>query len=257
MITDNPKTFPSDLRIITQSVRDRVYDALLKLVLSGHLQAGQRLDLDALARQLGVSRTPLTEALQRLAQTGMVEVKPRSGTFISQIDATTTIESFEFRRIMEIGAAPMVIKALEASSLKHLHELNDQMIELAPTISNADQAMAFLELDQAFHTAIMDVPENAVLSNNYHRAGVILQVMRMQRFHSGNAYEQVVVEHTQILKALTARNATELRLACASHIEASIQRFQAQMAAYVELQNEAAAGKTKVKTPPSKTKKDT
>ncbi|OUS05119.1 hypothetical protein A9Q96_13565 [Rhodobacterales bacterium 52_120_T64] len=248
---------PSNLRINTQSVRDRVYDSLLKLILSGHLRPGQRLDLVNLAKQLGVSRTPLNEALQRLAQTGMVEVKPRSGTSISQIDADATIENFGFRQVMEMGAAPLVVEDLKASTLKLLYTLNEQMAELAPNISNADQALVFLEVDQKFHTKIMDIPENAVLSKNYHRAGVILQVMRMQRFHSGNAYEQVVVEHTGILEALSERDPTKLGMACASHIKASVHRFQAQMDAYDELQNELPVTEIQKKNPRQRTKKDT
>lgn len=217
----------SGLRIESNSIRNQVYERLLELILSGTLAPGIRLDLTQLSHDMGVSKTPVKEAIQRLIDIGMIEVKPRSGTFVSTIDPERTVQNFWFRLALEIGCATEIVEQVDEKTMTELHTLNDEMRRLGEQADKDEMRKKFLPLDAQFHNNIIDLMKNNVISDRYRQTGVLLQVMRLKNHHTRHRYLEVVNEHDTILRALENANTETFRRACRGHVEAAIQRFTA------------------------------
>ncbi|AVO37111.1 GntR family transcriptional regulator [Pukyongiella litopenaei] len=216
------------MKIDSSSIRDQVYEKLLELILSGALAPGARLDLTQMATDMGVSKTPVKEAIQRLIENGMIEVKPRSGTFVSTIDPERTVQNFWFRLALEVGCATEIVANVGTDAVRTLRALNAEMRRLSDQADTEEMIRGFLPLDARFHNTIIDLAGNAVVSDRYRQTGVLLQVMRLKRHHARDRYAQVVGEHDAIVDALERRDIEALRAACRGHVEAAIQRFAAQ-----------------------------
>src|SRR6266704_2236481 len=80
---------------------DAVYEALRQAIVSSLMKPGERLKVDELAQKLGVSLTPVRSAIQQLANEGLVEIRPRSGTFVASLSPRDVEETFEIRCALE------------------------------------------------------------------------------------------------------------------------------------------------------------
>src|SRR5438128_2713360 len=84
---------------------DEVYDVMRRSILTNVFRPGQRLPIEEIANQLGVSLTPVRHAIQQLATEGLIEIRPRSGTFVASLDVQDIAETFDIRRALECLAA--------------------------------------------------------------------------------------------------------------------------------------------------------
>ncbi|MDK3074519.1 GntR family transcriptional regulator [Sedimentitalea sp. JM2-8] len=217
----------SGLRIESSSIRNQAYERLLELILNGTLPPGARLDLTQLSTDMGVSKTPVKEAIQRLIEIGMIEVKPRSGTFVSTIDPGRTVQNFRFRLALEIGCGQEIVERIDEVTMTELRSINGEMRRLGERADNDEMIRRFLPLDAQFHNRIIDLMNNEVISDRYRQTGVLLQVMRLKNRHTRHRYLEVVKEHDAILRSLENTDTERFRCACRRHVEAAIQRFTA------------------------------
>ena len=116
-----------DGRIEVVSIVDRVYESVRSRILDGSLERGARLRQEALAAELGVSRTPLREALRRLASEGLVELEPNRGARIPDLSHADMVTAYEARLALEPGAArlaaanpdPVALERMRAAIARH------------------------------------------------------------------------------------------------------------------------------------------
>src|ERR671910_781993 len=109
-------------QIEIRSVVDQVHGALLERIVAGELPPGSRLRQEALADELGVSRTPLREALVRLASEGLVEFTPNRGATVAERDFTDMEQAWGARLVIEPGAARLAAERRDPDALEHLRE---------------------------------------------------------------------------------------------------------------------------------------
>lgn len=217
-------------RIPTVSVRDQVYDQIRAAILNGSFPAGYRLDLAELSRDLGVSKTPLTEAIQKLTREGLVTVRPRSGTFVSDLNLDEVRASFGFRRAIEFGAAEMIVERITGSQLAHLNGLLTTMANLLRDETPQSAPAEFLRLDYDFHDAVIAAAGNALILDHYRQVKTVLMVMRMRSHYALDEFANAAREHERIVAALAARSATGFVEASRVHLdlaEAKVEAFLA------------------------------
>jgi len=133
-------------------LRDEVVVAIEKAVLVGSVEPGQRLVESEIARQMGISKAPVREALRELERLGLVVSYPRRGTFVAELTPTVASETYSLRAVIESYAARL---AVDRHSIRDLDSL-DAMIaqnEAVPT-HNVDHLIRRAELDLAFHDEI-------------------------------------------------------------------------------------------------------
>lgn len=158
---------------------DQAYEAIKQFIITGALGPGEQLKIDALSRRLGVSSSPIREALRRLENERWVETIPFRGAFVRQIDETELAELYEFREIIELAALRKLLCRRQVRMQKHDPETRGRgdaakadLPEriLRPIVNEilaamrAGDALAYLAADARFHKAIVDMAGNRRLS---------------------------------------------------------------------------------------------
>ncbi|MFI6933848.1 GntR family transcriptional regulator [Streptomyces sp. NPDC050287] len=200
------------------SGREKAYAYLKDTVLTDPGMQGAFLSEQELADRIGVSRTPIREALLQLAAEDLVELVPKRGARVSPLTGREIRELMELRGIVERYAAQQLVSA-GGAPVAGLRSLLERQREL----TGADQAREFIAVDHCFHSALVSAVGNALLDRHYDglrsrqvRAGVVAL------FNQQGRQEAVLEEHEAILDALAAG---DVRAACAAidhHLESTL-----------------------------------
>ncbi|MBN1492393.1 MAG: GntR family transcriptional regulator [Phycisphaerae bacterium] len=139
---------------------DEAYGAIRRLILGGELRPGTQLKIDALSRQLGVSNSPIREALRRLENERWVETIPYRGAFVRPVEAKEMIEVYEIREMLEAAA---LRKVMPNPTTEGLEVMERALHDIRKALRSGKQ-LEYLEADTRFHAAIVHMAGNARLS---------------------------------------------------------------------------------------------
>jgi len=214
-------------RITQLGLRDRVYDRVLEVLMGHDVEPGMRLSIDGLARTLGVSPTPVREALVQLERTGLVTREANKGYRVSPPLAGDQLEAlFDARLILESGAVELAarrdVEALRARLAAALDEQESVAREVAVVGASeaSEELMArFFRSDWRFHQLIFDATRNPFLEEM--SAVITTRVHRMRQMVEGgdDDTDRAVHEHRAILDALAVDAAAAVD-AMRHHIDA-------------------------------------
>lgn len=140
-----------------QSATQVVYQTLLKAILSGELEAGRFLQQAQLAEQLGVSRTPLREALMQLASVGLVEIEPNRGAKVTGLDFGNMRHAWMARVFVESGAAREAARSHDTAAVERMQQAIRRQYEVTHDLNES------LLLNRAFHLALVAASGNPYL----------------------------------------------------------------------------------------------
>jgi DNA-binding GntR family transcriptional regulator len=140
---------------------DSVYARLRDMILINELRAGQKLTDRDLAEHLGVSRTPVREALGRLAMVGLVEVRNRRGFYVRQYSQEEVSDIYEFRKILEVNAARL---AARNAKPEHIAEFDRILARLESLSGGSTNYVKIVELDLRIHRFIGEASCNSALN---------------------------------------------------------------------------------------------
>jgi DNA-binding GntR family transcriptional regulator len=184
------------------TLRERVYAALLEAIVAGRLEPGRRiLDLD-LARQLGVSRTPVREALQRLRDEGLVESLPSSSTRVAPMDPDGVRQAFPVVACLHAFATRTAVPHLAPG---HLSAMRASNRSLAAAIAAGDPVAA-IAADDDFHGRLLALAANQELTAALRRLAPKVRRLEYNQFAS-IAGRRSVAQHDDILAACAAGDA--------------------------------------------------
>ncbi|MET8975357.1 GntR family transcriptional regulator [Streptomyces sp. NPDC004539] len=181
-------------------LRDRVYEALLELIITRALRPGQHLVESELAGHLGVSRQPVREALQRLNTEGWVDLRPAQGAFVHEPTEEEADQLLTVRTLLEAEAAGLAAADPTEAGLAELREIQ----ELGLAAVARDDVDAAVALNARFHTAVMELAGNTVL------AELAAQVDRRVRWYYTPIARQrgrkSWDEHRELIAAIAGRD---------------------------------------------------
>jgi DNA-binding GntR family transcriptional regulator len=192
----------------TSSLRERVYHALREALVSGTLTPGQRLRDQDLAAQLGVSRTPVREALQRLEDEGLVETSQRALTRVTPLDARAAREAFPVVAALHALAARSGVARLTSEDLNMMRDAN---AAFAAAIAAADRSVSetiaqAIAADDRFHGVLLTRAGNEELVRALER--LMPKVRRLEYAQFGSlAGRRSVQQHAAIIAACALGNA--------------------------------------------------
>ncbi|QFT45389.1 HTH-type transcriptional regulator LutR [Roseivivax sp. THAF40] len=190
------------------------YQRLLDALREGRLNPGDRLRETELAEQLGVSRTPVREAIRQLEADGIVAHVPRQGASIRMLDYAEVMELYEMRAVLEGTAARLAARAASEIEIEELCDMNDALAR----IGTAPEAFT---LNRQFHAAILDAAKNRFLSRSITSLQKALMILGPTTLTEPDRAEKAVTEHRDILAAITARDGAGAEAAMRAHIEAA------------------------------------
>jgi len=201
-------------RALGTSARDRVYDALREAIVSAELEPGRRLSENELADLLGVSRTPVREALVRLRDDRLVAIVPQLGTFVTLIGSDAVADAHFVREALECNAIRIAAQLAQPADLVGLQA---NLAEQERAVQTGD-AEAFDRLDEALHRAICDLSGREVAWRISQRARGQLDRVRRLSLPAPGYRQQMVDEHHQVVAAIADNDAERAERALRHHL---------------------------------------
>jgi DNA-binding GntR family transcriptional regulator len=190
------------------------YAQLMDELRAGRLNPGDRLRETELAERLGVSRTPVREAIRQLEADGVVAHIPRQGASIRTLDYAEVMELYEMRAVLEGTAARLAARAASDIEIEELQDMNQQLA----TLGNVPEAFT---LNRQFHAALLDAAKNRFLTRSIHTLQKTLMILGPTTLTDPDRAEKAVEEHFGVLDAIKARDAARAEAAMRAHIEAA------------------------------------
>ena len=206
-------------------LNQRTYMQLRAFVLSGAVPMGDRLDENALARQLGVSRTPVREAIGRLVQEGLVEYRPFQGNFVRLITVEQVRELFEVRRSLEGLAASLAVHNMTEETLEEITAILD---EVRSALEEGDMEEYSLA-DSRFHRAIAGYSGNSTLFKLLEQLSAQIQLARVLANRDQSVVQRTAHERPLILAALRDRDADAAARLMEAHIQGVLDALSHQL----------------------------
>ena len=190
------------------------YVRLLAELRAGRLNPGDRLRETDLAERLGMSRTPVREAIRQLEADGIVTHLPRQGATIRTLDYAEVMELYEMRTVLEGTAARLAARAASDIEIEELIDMNRQMAALG----SAPEAFV---LNRQFHAALLDAAKNRFLARSIHALHKALMILGPTTLTEPDRAQMAVEEHFGVLDAIKVRDGTFAEAAMRAHIEAA------------------------------------
>jgi DNA-binding GntR family transcriptional regulator len=199
---------------------DAVYQSLRQAILDSTLRVGERLNVEELAQKLGVSLTPVRHAVQQLATEGLLEIKPRSGTFVTRLSAHDVEETFDIRRALECLAVETAVDKITREDLRRLRELLESLRK--PLRSDRDRA-AYNHDNSEFHWILIRASGNKRLAEMYETLNAHLKIARINTPREDwlSRADEDQAEHEEIVDALERKDADAAKQALTKHIRRS------------------------------------
>jgi DNA-binding GntR family transcriptional regulator len=197
---------------------EQTYAVLRNNILRRSMTPGTKISVTEVAQALGVSRTPVMDALKRLAADGLVEIVPRRGTFVTELNARDVSELFDIRVMMELHAANHILRTKSVDQFLLSIEESLKGMELATVNGDYADYEAFLASDRDLHLKLMEQTRNQRLIQMYREMNLHIQIARTHYFKHVEKALQAQQEHQAIVRAFRKDDAGEVRLALSTHI---------------------------------------
>lgn len=204
------------------SVVDHVYAAIRERITGGTLQRGARIHQEDLAAELGVSRTPVREALRRLAAEGLVEMRTNRGARVADVGQGVMQAAYEARMVIEPGAARLAAARRPADSLGRMRRALTAQRRAIPEVGRS------FEANREFHLALVQASGNEFLVQFAQRLWVarIGEVIYERQAETGERMGLDADEHEEILAAIEAANARRAESLTRRHLSDAMRRSQ-------------------------------
>lgn len=200
------------------STRAQVYTLLRRAIVSLDLPPGQALSENELAARHSVSRTPVREALIRLADEGLIEVVPQLGTFVSRISVREVVEIQFIRETLERASLPHAIKQISARDESQLRALLDEQEEAG----QEHDLHRWFETDEEFHRALLEIGGHPRVWPIVSSAKAHLDRVRMLSLPDPNILEELLIEHRGILDGVVGKQRRQADQLLTQHLRLAL-----------------------------------
>jgi len=195
-------------------LRDIVFETLKEAILTGKFEPKERLMEIKLADQLGVSRTPVREAIRKLELEGLVVMEPRKGAYVSDISFKDIIDTLEVREALETFAVKLAVEKNKVEDISEIEKLN---LSFQNAYKNKD-VKKMVEYDTEIHKAIINLSENSKLISFMEELNEIMQRFRLIFFNETYNPERIDQEHQDVIKAIKNKDMEKAQDAMRNHL---------------------------------------
>lgn len=196
-------------------LREMVFESLREAIIHGRLKPGERLMEIQLAEEMGVSRTPVREAIRKLELEGFVVMVPRKGAYVAGISVKDIVDVFEVRAALEGLAAGL---AAERITEEEMEELERTLVRINVN-SEEDDLNSVVEGDSSFHELIYKASRNQRLVQIITRLKEQIHRFRMTSLSQPGRTKNALGEHKTIVEAISDRNIELAQALASEHVE--------------------------------------
>ncbi|QPH53356.1 GntR family transcriptional regulator [Pontivivens ytuae] len=194
---------------------NEAFEKIRDKILTGRIKPGDRLNEGELASELGLSRTPVREAIRRLESDGLVVHEPHRGVTVNQLDNQAVSELYTIREVLEATAAAL---AAQHASEMEIAALSDLLARQKPNDANPAEAS---RLNRIFHRAICDGAHNRYLNRTLDGLAQSMALLGRTTLSVPGRQAEAIEEHTAILDAIARRDAAAAEAAARKHIRSA------------------------------------
>lgn len=213
---------------MSERIADTLREELEQAILTGEFHDGDRLDEARLSERFAVSRTPIREAFQRLAASGLVELVPHRGAFVRHPDFAEVVEMFEVMAELEALCGRLAARRVDDAMLDRI-EATVTACEASVAANDAD---GYYRENERFHHLIYEAGGNGFLAAEAARLHRRLQPFRRMQLRSRGRLRQSLDEHRRIVEALRAGDSAVAADILRGHVAVQGERFNDLMASY-------------------------
>lgn len=196
-------------------LREMVYEELKMQILKGSIIPGTRMMEVELAEEMGVSRTPIREAIRKLEKEGLVTIEPRRGAYASMISTEDMVEILEVRQDLEGLAAYFAADRMTEEKMEELREVSNSYNEAVKSGKMEDM----IKYDTRFHHIIVESCRNKILVQMIEQLQELVLRFRYIYYDNFRRAENMPDEHEAIVAAISEGNADKARAAADIHID--------------------------------------
>ena len=196
-------------------LRDVVFNTLRQAILIGELRPGERLMEIHLANRLGVSRTPIREAIHKLAQEGLVTITPRRGAEVAQITEKSMNDVLEVRRALDALCVELACDRITEEKLEALREACDHFEQCVQSGDSKQIAQA----DVALHDIIVEATGNQRLIQLINNLSEQMYRYRFEYIKDSSQHQTLVDEHRIIYESIVRKDKDTAAAAARTHID--------------------------------------
>jgi DNA-binding GntR family transcriptional regulator len=190
------------------------YERLVADIRAGELKPGDRLTETDLAQRLGISRTPVREAIRQLESDGLVTHVPRVGAVVRTLDYAEITELYEMRAVLESTAARFAARAASDVELAELEAINAEMAAAADTVS-------LYEANRQFHSVLLNAARNRFLVKSVQAVQKTLLILGPSTMEEADRAAEAIAEHQRLLGAVRDHDCEAAEAIMRAHIEAA------------------------------------
>lgn len=207
------------LMIEHDNLDDKIYERLKTMITEGDLEPGRRILQEELTREMGVSRTPLVNALKRLAQEGLLEWLPRRGIYVKRFTIREVAQIFEVREALEPMAARIATERIDPAEVEELDEMFKEFNE-NPTPAAIRR---YLQCDRHFHWRLVELAGNPFLAAAMESVNMMISAYQVGIPRS---LAESLPEHRAIIEALRNKDPEASEQAMRVHIRRSKEKLK-------------------------------
>jgi DNA-binding GntR family transcriptional regulator len=199
----------------SQNLHEAIFQKLRLLLVEGKIAPGSKLNERELAESLHVSRTPIREAIRRLAADGLVELIANRGAIAVQLSLADVIHTFDVIADLEGFSGELAAKNISDAALSELEALQYEMMA---SYARRDLS-TYYKLNLRIHHLINQAANNPVLTKLFSQVNARIEALRFRSNQDGVKWEKAVEEHQEMLDALKARDPARMRKIMMTHVQ--------------------------------------
>ncbi len=201
-------------------LREIVFESIREAILDGRLKPGERVMEIQLAEKLGVSRTPVREAIRKLELEGLLIMEPRKGAYVADVSLKDVIDVLEIRASLEGLAASLAATRASEEEIEILKEKSAQFKECI----EKNDVQGMISKDTEFHEVILHAAKNKKLTTIIESLREQVQRFRVTYFTEYNMTAYLASEHQNVIDAIESREPEKANEYAQNHIE-NIEKF--------------------------------
>lgn len=226
-------------------MRERAYQHIQQQIMNGQLEAGSDISELQLAHQLGSSRSPIREAMNKLAAEGMLEVSPGGGMTVARVRREDIMELYELREALELYAVTKAVQQpVHAIERERIQKTIDQIGELEAELEasgkltlNSAQMQRFIAADLGFHALLVSLAHNTRLQKVISETRLLMNIFGLKRLgHDRATLRAIQNYHRSIFDAVLRQDSEAARASLTEHIQVSQKE---RLAEYDQVKREA------------------
>lgn len=207
-------TFQAVTKVERMRLHDTVVTHLRNLIVEGALAPGMKLNERELCETLGISRTPLREAMKVLAAEGLIEIAPNRGAFVSRMSDTEIWESFEVMSGLEAMSGELAAVRITPVEIAEIKALHYAMIACRAQ----NDLPGYYSRNQTIHNKLNEAARNSVLRQTYQSINRRLLALRFKSNFQAGKWDSAIQDHEEMIKALEARDGARLAAILRKHL---------------------------------------